>query len=166
MRRVVTSALLLGALLAPAACGDGAEETSDTPPAVADEAAAADVGAAVPGCPFTVAQVSELIGQQMTDDGSCSFGDGKGVAGLTVTVSSAMAGETTYAYKRDLAGKSFPSVRDIGKGTKSYLAIKDIGAEAALISDKGAYTLIMSSFEFDEARYDKTMNALIDAILS
>ncbi|WP_239097638.1 hypothetical protein [Asanoa ferruginea] len=110
--------------------------------------------------------MSQLIGQPMKDEGNCLFGDGKGVASLTVTVSSELAGETTYDYQRDMASKSFPTVNDIGKGKKSYLAIKDIQAEAALISDKGAYTLIMSSFGFDSAKYDKTMRALIDVILS
>ncbi|MEV0715401.1 hypothetical protein [Asanoa sp. NPDC050611] len=164
------SLLLVGALLAPAGCGgsdDGGDAAAAGEAAVAGEEAVAGGGVSttVPDCPFTADKVSELIGQQMTDEGSCLFGDGKGVASLTVTVSSALAGEATYDYQRDMAGKSFPKVSDIGKGKKSYLAIKDIQAEAALISDKGAYTLIMSSFSFDEARYDKTMNDLIDTIL-
>ncbi|MEV4532818.1 hypothetical protein AB0J82_03195 [Asanoa sp. NPDC049518] len=168
MRRVFASLLLVGALLAPSACGSG--DGGDTSPAadsaVADDGdAAGAVSTSVPSCPFTADQVTELVGQPMTDEGNCLFGDGKGVASLTVTVASALAGETTYDYQRETAGKSFPKVSDIGKGKKSYLAIKDIQAEAALISDKGAYTLIMSSFSFDEAKYDKTMNALIDTIL-
>jgi hypothetical protein len=72
----------------------------------------------------------------------------------------------TYAYQRDLAGKTFERVSDIKKGSKAYVAVKDIGAEAALISDHGAYTVIMSSFSFDTAKYDQTMRTLIDAILA
>ncbi|SNT25373.1 hypothetical protein SAMN05421812_10435 [Asanoa hainanensis] len=169
MRRVVVSLLLVGALLAPAGCGssgDGGETSPAADSAVADEGGAAGaMSTTVPGCPFTAAQVTELVGQPMNDEGNCLFGDGKGVASLTVTVSSALAGETTYDYQRETAGKSFPKVSDLGKGKKSYLAVKDIQAEAALISDQGAYTLIMSSFGFDEAKYDQTMNALIDVIL-
>ncbi|GAA1848704.1 hypothetical protein [Asanoa iriomotensis] len=169
MRRVVTSLLLVGALLMPAGCG-GSDDAGDSGVGVvAGDENVGDAGAGLsdvkPECPFTADKVSEIIGQPMKDEGNCLFGDGKGVASLTVTVSSALAGETTYDYQRDTAGKSFPKVSDIGKGKKSYLAIKDIQAEAALISDKGAYTLIMSSFGFDEATYDKTMNTLIDTIL-
>jgi hypothetical protein len=179
MRRVVTSLLLVGALLAPAGCG-GSEDAGggsagidsvagDDGAVVGDDAGAGDgqgdLSDVRPECPFTADKVSEIIGRSMEDEGNCLFGDGKGVASLTVTVASAFAGEATYDYQRETAGKSFPKVSDIGKGKKSYLAIKDIEAEAALISDKGAYTLIMSSFSFDEAQYDKTMNALIDHIL-
>ncbi|WP_203717431.1 hypothetical protein [Asanoa siamensis] len=160
----------MGVLLAPAGCGSGGEGSAADIAGVGDEVAADGGGtdgasAVKPECPFTAAKVSEIVGQPMNDEGNCLFGDGKGVASLTVTVASALAGETTYDYQRETAGKSFPNVTDIGKGKKSDLAIKDVQAESALITDRGAYTLIMSSFSFDEARYDEAMNALIDTII-
>ena len=172
MRRVITSLLLVGALLAPAGCG-GAQDAGDGSAAAgigfADDDDPGDGGKTLsdvkPTCPFTAAQVTDLLGQPMTDEGDCLFGDGKGVAQLTITVSSAFAGETTYNYQREQAGKQYTSVSDVDKGVKSYVAVRELQAEAQLISEKGAYGLIMSSFEYDEATYDKTLRSLIDAIL-
>ncbi|MGW5362824.1 hypothetical protein [Actinopolymorpha pittospori] len=121
----------------------------------------------VPPCPFTAAQVTDLVGQPMTDEGNCLFGDGKGVASVTITMASGLAGATTYAYSHDMAGKSFDTVTDLDYGTDSYLAVKDIQAEAVVVSDKGSYTLIMSSFErFDNAGYEQTMRKMLDQIMA
>jgi len=174
----MTVLALAAALLAPTACsaidGSGTTDSSanggiegvDDSVTDGDGDTEAQGSAVAPPCPFTAEQVSDLVGQSMEDQGNCLFGDGKGVASLTITMASATAGEVTYDYQRDQAGKTYANVSDLGKGTKSYLAIKDIGAEAVLISDQGAYTVTMSSFSFDTAQYDQTMRALIDAILA
>jgi len=177
----MTVLALAAALLAPTACGaidgsgsgsmdgsanGGIEGGVDDSVTDGDGDTEAQGSAAAPSCPFTAEQVSDLVGRPMEDQGNCLFGDGKGVASLTITTSSATAGEVTYDYQRDQAGKAYPNVSDLDKGTRSYLAIKDIGAEAVLISDQGAYTLTMSSFSFDTAQYDQTMRALVDAILA
>jgi hypothetical protein len=166
MRRVIAPVLFL-VLLAAAGCGG---TTAGSPGADAGAGGAADaeagVGGTVPGCPFTAAQVSDIIGQPMTDEGNCLFGDGKGVASLTITVSSKTAGATTFAYQRDRAEKVYDRVTDINKGDKGYVAAKDIEAEAVVVSDKGSYTLIMSSFSTDPAAYEQTLRKLLDAILA
>jgi hypothetical protein len=166
MRRVIAPVLFL-VLLAAAGCGG---TTAGSPGADAGAGGAADaeagVGGTVPGCPFTAAQVSDIIGQPMTDEGNCLFGDGKGVASLTITVSSKTAGATTFAYQRDRAEKVYDRVTDINKGDKAYVAAKDIEAEAVVVSDKGSYTLIMSSFSTDPAAYEQTLRKLLDAILA
>jgi hypothetical protein len=121
----------------------------------------------VPPCPFTAAQVTDLIGQPMTDEGNCLFGDGKGVASATITTASELAGGTTYAYSRKMADESYEVVKDLDYGTDSYLAVKDIEAEAVVVSDKGSYTVILSSFErFDNAGYEQTMRKMLDQIMA
>jgi hypothetical protein len=169
MRRVIAPVLFL-VLLAAAGCGG---TTAGSPGADAGAGGAADAeagvggaGDTVPGCPFTATQVSDIIGQPMTDEGNCLFGDGKGVASLTITVSSKTAGATTFAYQRDRAEKVYDRVTDSNKGDKAYVAAKDIEAEAVVVSDKGSYTLIMSSFSTDPAAYEQTLRKLLDAILA
>ncbi|MEN3302883.1 MAG: hypothetical protein V7633_4941 [Pseudonocardia sp.] len=121
--------------------------------------------AAAPVCPFTAEQVTELVGQPMVDQGSCLFGDGKGVATLTVGTSSATATEVTYDYSREQATKTYTKVHDIGQGHKGYLAYKELGAEAVVIGPKGGFTISMSSFErFDGASYEPVLEKVVDAL--
>ena len=160
--------LLMLALLAPAAC-DGSSGPADQ--AGADAGSGTDPGSgtgndSVPSCPFTAAQVSDLLGQPMTDEGNCLFGDGKGVASLTITMASQTAGATTYDYQHDQAGKIYDKVVDLDHGDRSYVAAKDIEGQAVVVSPKGSYTLTMSSFGMDVGTYEQKLRALLDAILA
>jgi hypothetical protein len=162
--------LLLLALLVPAACDD-AGDTPTGGPAVdtGDDTTGGDdaadlTGGVRPPCPFTAAQVSDLLGQPMQDQGNCLFGDGKGVAGLTVTTASTMAGRATFDYQHEQARKQYARVVDLDRGDQSYLAAKDVAGEAVLISGKGAYTLVLSSIGTDVAGYERTLRRLLDAI--
>ncbi|MEU5903389.1 hypothetical protein [Micromonospora sp. NPDC047527] len=120
-----------------------------------------------PACPFSAAQVTDLVGQPMEDQGNCLFGDGKGVASLTITVASPLAGESTYAYQRQQATQIYREVKDVDKGRKAYLAVKDIEGEAVVVSDKGSYTVILSSFQAISASpggYEPTLRKVLDAL--
>ncbi|MGC5379234.1 hypothetical protein ACPXB1_12235 [Micromonospora sp. DT68] len=120
-----------------------------------------------PACPFSAAQVSDLVGQPMEDQGNCLFGDGKGVASLTITTASPLAGESTYDYQRKNATQVYREVKDVDKGRKAYLAVKDIEGEAVVVSDKGTYTVIMSSFQAISASpggYEPTLRKVLDAL--
>ncbi|MFF5180172.1 hypothetical protein ACFY2Q_19285 [Micromonospora sp. NPDC000316] len=120
-----------------------------------------------PACPFTAAQISDFVGQPMKDEGNCAFGDGKGVASVTITTASPLAGESTYAYQRKNAAEVYREVKDVDKGRKAYLAFKDIEGEAVVVSDKGSYTVILSSFERISAKpggYEPTLRAVLDAL--
>ncbi|WP_433280541.1 hypothetical protein [Micromonospora sp. CA-244673] len=165
--------LLLLALLAPAACDDAGDTPTAGPAGVDADAgddttggddAADPAGTVRPPCPFTATQVSDLLGQPMRDEGSCLFGDGKGVASLTVTTASATAGRATFDYQHEQAGKRYGRVVDLDRGDQSYLAAKDVTGEAVLISDKGAYTLTLSSLGTDVAGYEQTLRRLLEAI--
>ncbi len=150
MRRLILPALCAAALVL-AGC-DSAESPGPDAGAGVDAEAPADGGdtgadAAPPACPFTAEQVSDLVGQPLVDKGSCLFGDGNGVATLTITTASRTAGETTYDYQRQQATETYREVTDLDGGGKGYLAVKDIGAEAVVVSDAGAYTVTLSSFE-------------------
>ncbi|MFJ6198925.1 hypothetical protein [Micromonospora sp. NPDC092111] len=162
MRRSIVP-VLCAALLLPLGGCDGADPTA--PDAAVDAVGGGnDVR---PQCPFTAAQVSEIIGQPMTDQGNCLFGDGKGVASLTVTTASQTAGAVTYDYQRQQAPKIYREVKDIDKGEKAYLAVKDIEAEAVVVSAAGSYTLILSSFErlsADPGAYERTLRTLLDTL--
>lgn len=160
--------LLLLTLVGPAACDNSADAPASTQ-AGADTGSNPDAGTAnntVPACPFTAAQVSDIVGRPMVDEGNCLFGDGKGVASLTITMASQLAAATTYDYQHEQAGKQYDRVVDLDRGDKSYLATKDIAGEAVVISVKGAYTLIMSSFSMDPAGYEQKLRRLLDAIPS
>jgi hypothetical protein len=160
--------LLLLALVGPAAC-DSSADAPASKQAGADTASGRDAGTAntaVPACPFTAAQVSDIVGRPMVDEGNCLFGDGKGVASLTITMASQLAGTTTYDYAHEQAGKQYGRVVDLDRGDQSYLATKDIAGEAVVISAKGTYTLIMSSFSIDPAGYEQKLRRLLDAIPS
>jgi hypothetical protein len=171
MRRLtvlVMFALLYGA----SGCGGGHDAGPSGTDTGVGAAADTDAGSGsgnktVPSCPFTAAQVSDLIGQPMTDEGNCLFGDGKGVASLTVTVASELAGSATYNYQRQQAEQTYREVKDIDKGDKGYLAVKDIGGEAVVVGDAGSYTLILDSFERLSASpggYEQTLRKLLDAL--
>ncbi|WP_198347949.1 hypothetical protein [Plantactinospora sp. KBS50] len=90
----------------------------------------------------------------------------QGVASLSITTSSKLAGEATYDYQRQQADPQYDRVIDLEAGDRAYLAAKDIRAEAVLISDQGAYTVTMSSFSFDLDRYERTLRAILDKILA
>ncbi|WP_176921292.1 hypothetical protein [Pseudonocardia oroxyli] len=118
-----------------------------------------------PDCPFTAAQVSDLVGQPMVDSGNCLFGDGKGVAQFSVTGSSATAAEVTYDYSRDTATRSYDQVVDLDTGTKSYLAYRELQAEANVVGTKYGFTVTMSSFErLGGAAYEPVLRKVIAAL--
>ncbi|MGW4500808.1 hypothetical protein ACWENR_19605 [Micromonospora sp. NPDC004336] len=162
--RLALAPLLVAALLATTAC-DGPAGTSAGTSA---DTEAVDVGgvpgadAPAPPCPLTAAQMSDLAGLPLRDEGRCAFGDGRGVAGVTVTTASRTAGEATYAYQREQAGQRYDRVVDLGK--LSYLAVKDIAGEAVVVGDGGAYTVVMSSFGIDADEYERRLRRLLDAI--
>jgi hypothetical protein len=117
-------------------------------------------------CPFTAAQASDLIGQPLIDEGNCLFGDGKGVASLTVTMASETAGLMTYDYQRKQADDIYTQVSDIDVGGQGYLAIKDIGAEVVVVRRSGSYTMTLSSFERlgSSDGYEPVLRKLVDAL--
>lgn len=159
--------LLLLALLAPAGCdAAGGDQLDSTTGDVAEDAGpdAGAMGGGPPPCPFTAAQVSEIVGQTMRADGNCLFGDGKGVASLTVTTASATAGMMTYDYQYDQAGKQYEKVVDLDRGERGYLAVKDVHGEAVLIDGRGTYTLTISSFGGGTAGNEKILRRALDAI--
>ncbi|WP_240742321.1 hypothetical protein [Micromonospora zingiberis] len=172
MRRLILP-MVLAAILALTGCGNDGPATPE--PGVGTDAdadvdldlpdAAAD--AVRPACPFSAEQIAGFVGQPMVDQGNCSFGDGKGVALLTVTTASQVAGEMTYAYQRQQADQIYQTVTDLGAGEKGYLAVKDIGAEAVVISGAGSFTVTLSSFERLGAQpdgYAQAVRQLLDAL--
>lgn len=159
--RIALAALLVGLAVSASACG------SDSPGADASGDGAGlgnmtGAGTTRPECPFTVQQVNDITGRSLKDQGNCLFGDG--IASLTVTTASELAGTTTYDYARQQAEQSYLKVVDIDQGDRGFMAIKDIEAQAVVVSKKGSYTLVMSSFSFDSAKYDSTLRALLDQI--
>ncbi|MBL6279568.1 hypothetical protein JMF97_25770 [Micromonospora fiedleri] len=170
MRRLILPVLLATALALtgcgdsePAAPGTGSDAGSD-----ADLDLPVDGADAVrPACPFTAEQVTGIVGQQLDDKGNCSFGDG--IALLTVTTASRVAGEMTYDYQRQQADQTYQSVTDLGVGDKGYLAVKDIEAEAVVINGAGSFTVTLSSFPRLGAQpdgYAQAMRKLADALPS
>ncbi|WBB68522.1 hypothetical protein [Micromonospora sp. WMMD812] len=173
VRRLIAPVVCSLLLFPLAACG--ADDAGDTPPAggsgvEADgggDLPAAGADAPAPPCPFTADKVAEIVGQPMVDQGNCSFGDGKGVALFTVTRASQAAGATTYDYQRQQATATYREVKDVDKGEKAYLAVKDIEGEAVVVSRAGSYTVILSSFERLGATpdgYERTLRTVLDAL--
>ncbi|MGD9985458.1 hypothetical protein [Pseudonocardia sp.] len=138
--------------------GGGADTGSD------DTVVAGGAGSIAPACPFTAAQISSLVGQQMKDDGSCLFGDGKGVAQLSITTSSASTGEIMLDTLREQASGQYDEVSDLAGG-KGYVATKELGGEAVAVTGQGGYTITMSSFErFSKAGYGPVLNTIAAAL--
>ncbi|MEH0828496.1 MULTISPECIES: hypothetical protein [Micromonospora] len=159
--------LLLLALLGPAGCdsGDGILDSGSAGTAADEDGGDVDAGAAGdvrPPCPFTAAQVSELVDRKLRDEGNCSFGDG--VAQLAVTTASATAGKATYDYQYDQAGQQYEKVVDLDRGERGYLAVKDVRGEAVLIDGKGTYTVTISSFGGGTAGNEQILRRTLDAI--
>ncbi|WBC08108.1 hypothetical protein [Micromonospora sp. WMMA1947] len=158
--------LLLLALLAPAGCDSGGIVDSGSADTAADEDGgdtdAGAVGDVRPPCPFTAAQVAELVDRKLRDEGNCSFGDG--IAQLAVTTASAAAGKATYDYQHDQAGQQYEKVVDLDRGERGYLAVKDVRGEAVLIDGKGTYTVTISSFEGGTAGNEQILRRVLDAI--
>jgi hypothetical protein len=162
--RAKSAPVALALLLAVTGCGSG----SDNPPTGGhpngDLPIGGDLNTTVPACPFTAQQVSQFVGQSMVDKGDCLFGDGKGVASVTITMSSQLAGSSTFDYKRKDADKRYDKAADVQKGDKAYVAAKELEGEAMLISKGGSYTLTLSSFDFDAAKYEQALRAMLYAI--
>ncbi|MEO3927722.1 hypothetical protein ABGB07_28215 [Micromonosporaceae bacterium B7E4] len=163
--RVKFAPVALAVLFVVASCGGGSNTTADRPSDV-ELPVGGDLNTAVPACPFTAAKISQLVGQPMVDKDNCLFGDGKGIASVTITTSSELAGSGTYDHKRESAGKRYGNVTDVQKGDKAYIAAGEIEAEAVMIRDDGSYTLTLASFSFDKAKYEQTLQAMLDGIPS
>ncbi|ODT98835.1 MAG: hypothetical protein ABS81_26950 [Pseudonocardia sp. SCN 72-86] len=150
-----------------------AVSTTDTPAAGTADAGPADTedtvfaggaGSTAPACPFSAAQISSLVGQPMKDDGNCLFGDGKGVAQLSITMSSASTGEIMLDTLREQASGQYDEVSDLS-GAKGYVATKELGGEAVAVTGKGGYTITMSSFErFSKTGYGPVLTKIADAL--
>lgn len=169
MRRLIVPLMFL-ALLGLSACGGA--DAADPPGAAsgADTDTGADAGAdaggglgsTIPTCPFTAAQVSDMLGRPLADKGTCVFGDG--VASLTVTMSSEVAAATTFDYQRGQATQLYRDVKDIDKGNRGFLAVKDIEAQAMVVSTGGSYVLTLSSFQSTPDGYEQMLRKLLDAL--
>ncbi|SDZ30179.1 hypothetical protein SAMN05444365_109147 [Micromonospora pattaloongensis] len=167
MRRLILPAVCL-AMLALAGCGGDSTDPGTGPDGGVDLGPLAGDGSATPPpCPFTAAKAAELVGQQLVDQGNCHFGDGKGVASLTVNIATRFAGEMTYDYQRKQAEQTYAKVTDLDGGRKGYLAVKDIAAEAVLIADHGSYTFTLDRFQrlgSSPNGYEDAMARLLDAL--
>jgi hypothetical protein len=125
----------------------------------------------VPPCPLNARQATLLVGQPMTDEGNCLFGDGKGVASLTITRASQSTGSATFDFARSHAEDRYGAdkVKDADVADQAYLAVKDIEAEAVVVSPKGTYTVILSSFERLGAKpgaYEQTLRRILAAVVA
>ncbi len=128
-------------------------------------------GDKVPPCPLNVQQATLLVGQPMTDEGNCLFGDGKGVASLTITRASQSTGASTFDFTRSQAEDRYGAdkVKDADLAEQDYLAVGELEAESVVVSDKGTYTVILSSFERFSAKpgaYEQTLRRILAAILA
>ena len=167
MRRLFGTSLLCIVLFFSGGCGGDDGATPEPGQADSQDGEGAGQGTAVPECPFTEDQVTDIVGQPMTDQQNCLFGDGKGVASLTITMASESTGAATLDTLRESAEGRYDSIEDLGSGVKGYVAVGELGGEAVSITEAGSFTLTMSSFErFDPSGYDETLRALVDAALS
>ncbi|MER7444923.1 hypothetical protein [Micromonospora avicenniae] len=172
MRRMIVPALCVAALVL-VGC-DSPDSTNADPgadiDAPIDGGELPDLGdagdAAPPKCPFTADQVSDLVGQPMVDQGNCLFGDGNGVATLTITTASRTAGEMTYDYQRQQADQIYQKVTDIDQDGKGYVAVKDIEGQAVLIAASGTFTITLSSFQRlgGPEGYEQTLRRMIEVL--
>ncbi len=162
--RQVAVPLVLVAALAVGACG------KDTAPGGKDQSVqqgsegSGGLNLLVPSCPYTAGQVSEVLGQPMTDEGMCLFGDGRGVASLTITTASQAAGAASYDYQKEQASQRYGTVDGLGVGERSYAGSKDVTGEAVVLSKKGTYTLTLSNFSKDAGWYAQTLRNLAAAL--
>jgi hypothetical protein len=119
----------------------------------------------VQACPFTSAQMSAMLGQPMTDSGDCLFGDGNGVAQVSIEVHSASSTEATYDYSRAQAQSQYLQIDDVESGDKGFVAYKNTGCEAVVIKPRAGYTVTMSNFEhLDGFQYEQPMRNIISAL--
>ncbi|MEU8262172.1 hypothetical protein AB0C02_16280 [Micromonospora sp. NPDC048999] len=155
-------------LFAVAACGSTAPESNNSPSdgSLTDEAGGNGVAnETVPECPFTAAQVSELVGQEMHDDGPCLWRDREGIAFVTITMATSSSGALTYDYQRKNAEDTFKRVTDLQDVDKGYLAVKDIEAETVVITKAGNYNMNLHNFDWDPGKYEQTSREMLDKIL-
>lgn len=160
--RIALVPLLLAAAVATSACGSDSPGGGSGSTDGAGLSDVADANPTPPPCPFTAQQVSEITGRSLKDLGHCEFGDGD--AGVTVMTFSEFAGLTAYDFSRQQADQAYEKVVDVDQGERGYIALKDGEAKAVAVGKKGSYTLIMSGFEFDAAKYESTLRALLDKI--
>lgn len=184
MRMMRWAALALSAALVLGACGGDDDDisSSDDPTDVDDDLGDSDTGADdgeddggddlggdlntdVPDCPFDEAQVSEITGIEMAVDenGTCHFRGVDGVALASINLSSQLSGSTTYDYSRTQADESYETLEDLDVDGLGYQAIGEIDAEAVLVLDHGAYTVLLSSFE-NGASYEDALAEFIVVI--
>ena len=159
--------LSLTFVLLSAGCGGGDDggspEGLDSAPA---ESTAADgeggSGATIPsGCPVEAPTVAQVTGRELPEDGedSCRFSDG--VAAVEVVVQ----GSGLFEVRRSETAKQYDNVEDAEQGDRGYIATDELHAEAYIESGGSSLTVILSSFELDQAGYKRTTLALVDAIL-
>jgi hypothetical protein len=119
----------------------------------------------VQACPFTAAQMTAMLGQPMTDSGGCLFGDGNGVAQVSIEVHSAASTEATYDYSRAQAQSQFQQVDSVESGDKGFVAYKDTACEAVVIKPRAGYTILMSNFDrFNGLQAQQPMRNIISAL--
>lgn len=160
--RIALVPLLLAVAVATSACGSDSPGGGSASTGDAGLSDVADANPSPPPCPFTAQQVNEITGRSLKDLGHCEFGDG--TASITVMTFSEFAGSTAYDFSRQQADQLYAKVVDVDQGDRGFIAIKDVEAKAMAVGKKGSYTLIMSSFEFDAAKYESTLRALLDKI--
>ena len=166
MRRLFGTSVLCIVLFVSGGCGGDDAAPPDSDLSDSQDGGDAGQGTAVPDCPFTEDQVTDLLGQPMTDQDNCLFGDGKGVASLTVTTASETAGAATFDTSRESAEGRYDSIEDLDVDGSGYVAVGELGGEAVAITKAGSFTLTMSSFErLDPAGYDESLRSLVDAAL-
>jgi Tfp pilus assembly protein PilW len=106
-----------------------------------------------------------MIGQPMVDSGDCLFGDGRGVAQLAVSASSASSAEAVYETGRRSADNQYLQVDELDTGDKGYIAYKNTSAQAMVITPKGGFTITMSGFEqWDGFQYEQPIRNVISAL--
>jgi hypothetical protein len=166
LRRLFGTSLLCIVLLISSGCGGDDDSTPEPSQAEAQGGEDGGQGTTVPDCPFTEDQVTDIVGQPMTDQQNCLFGDGKGVASLTITMASESTGAATLDTLRESAEGRYDSIEDLGGDGSGYVAVGDLGGEAVSITQAGSFTLTMSSFErLDPTGYEQTLRSLVDAAL-
>jgi hypothetical protein len=154
-------------LLVLSGCGGDDGSAPEPSQAEAQDGEDAGQGSAVPDCPFTEDQVTDIVGQPMIDQDTCLFGDGKGVASLSITTASESAGSATYETSHESAEGRYDSIEDLDVDGSGYVAVGELGGEAIAITEAGSFTLTMSNFErLDPAGYEETLRSLVDAALS